>query len=76
MQKARLSHSLLIQEIPGFLGYLHELTEMVLNDKEMIADHWDSPLLGIGFWLELAEEVQRVMAKYITQTGKILYFQY
>jgi hypothetical protein len=36
VQKARLLHSLLIHEIPQFLGYLNELTEMVLNDKERI----------------------------------------
>jgi hypothetical protein len=62
--KARLLHSLLIQEIPDFLGYLNELTETVLNDKERITSEWKDQLFGVDFWFELAEEVQRVMAKY------------
>ncbi|HEY4325119.1 MAG TPA: hypothetical protein VGN20_14075 [Mucilaginibacter sp.] len=64
VQKARLLHSLLIQEIPGFLGYLNELTETVLNDKERIAAEWKDQMFGVDFWFELAEEVQRIMAKY------------
>lgn len=64
VQKARFLHSLLTQEIPGFLGYLQELTETVLNDKERIIAEWNDQLFGVDFWFELAEEVQRVMAKY------------
>jgi hypothetical protein len=64
VQKARLLHSLLINEIPEFLGYLNELTETVLNDKERITAGWKDQLFGVDFWFELAEEVQKVMAKY------------
>ncbi|HEY8931431.1 MAG TPA: hypothetical protein VIM55_19665 [Mucilaginibacter sp.] len=64
VQKARLLHSLLIQEIPEFLGYLDELTELVLNDKEQIKAEWKDQMFGVDFWFGLAEEVQRVMAKY------------
>lgn len=64
MCKKRLLHSLLIQEIPDFLGYLNELTETVLNDQERIKSEWKDQLFGVDFWFELAEEVQRVMAKY------------
>jgi hypothetical protein len=64
VQKARLLHSLLIQEIPEFLGYLNELTETILNDKERITAEWKDQMFGVDFWFELAEEVQRVMAKY------------
>ena len=64
VQKARLLHSLLINEIPEFLGYLKELTETVLNDRERIAAEWKDQLFGVDFWFELAEEVQRVLAKY------------
>ena len=71
VQKARLLHSLLIQEIPGFLGYLHELTETVLNDKERIKAEWKDQMFGVDFWFELAGEVQRVMAKYPKDLYKI-----
>lgn len=64
VQKARLLHSLLIQEIPEFLGYLNELTETVLNDKERIRSEWDGQMINPDFWFELAEQVQKVMAKY------------
>ena len=64
VQKARLLHSLFLNEIPEFLGYLNELTKSILNDKQRIAEQWDSPMLGFGFWLELTEEVQRVVGEY------------
>ncbi|WP_127707036.1 hypothetical protein [Mucilaginibacter limnophilus] len=62
--KARLLHSLLIQEIPQFLGYLNELTKTILNDKERIKAEWKDQLFGVDFWFDLAGEVHRVMAKY------------
>ena len=64
VQKARLLHSLLSNEIPQFLGYLKDLTETVLNDKERITAEWKDQLFGVDFWFELAEQVQRVLAKY------------
>jgi hypothetical protein len=70
VQKARLLHSLLINEIPEFLGYLNELTETILNEKESIAAGWKDQLFGVDFWFELAEEVQKVMAKYIKELYK------
>lgn len=70
VQKARLLHSLLIQEIPEFLGYLNELIELVLNDKERITAEWKDQLFGVDFWFDLAEQVQRVMAKYAKELYK------
>lgn len=64
VQKARLLHTLLVQEIPEFLGYLNELTETVLNNKERITTEWKDQLFGVDFWFGLAEAVQKVMAKY------------
>jgi hypothetical protein len=70
VQKARLLHSLLIEEIPEFLGFLNELTETVLNDKERIAAGWKDQMFGVDFWFELAEDVQRKMAKYAKDLHK------
>jgi hypothetical protein len=70
VQKARLLHSLLINEIPEFLGYLNELTETVINDRERIAAEWKDQLFDVGLWFELAAEVQRVMAKYPKDLAK------
>jgi len=62
--KARLLHSLLRVEIPEFLGYLNELTETVLNDKERISEIWDNGMMAAEMWFELAERIQAIMAKY------------
>lgn len=70
VQKARLLHDLFIQEIPQFLGYLHELTDGILNDKEKIIEQWQSPMLGAGFWFELAETVQTALIEKTTQLTK------
>jgi hypothetical protein len=64
VQKARLLHSLLSSEIPQFLGYLGEMAETVLNDRERIAAQWKDQLFGVEMWFELAKETQKVMAKY------------
>ncbi len=64
VQKARLLHSLLIQEIPGFLEYFQSLTYTMLNDRERIAAEWQDQMFGVEFWFELAGEVQGVMVKY------------
>ncbi len=64
VQKARLLHSLLIQEIPEFLGYLNELTETILNDRERIKEAWKDQMFSVDFWFELTEQVQKVMGKY------------
>ena len=64
VQKARLLHSLLTNEMPGFLGYLNELTETVLNDKERIKAEWKDQLFGVHFCFGLADLFPRVMAKY------------
>lgn len=70
VQKSRLLHSLMSDEIPEFLGYLISLTETVLNDKEKITAEWKDQLFGVDFWFGLAEEVQRVMAKYPKDLAK------
>lgn len=70
MQKAKLLHNLWIDEIPEFLEYLAELTETVLNDKERIANEWNSPMLGVGFWLELADQVQKAVTEYPKDLNK------
>lgn len=64
VQKARLLHSLFIQEIFEFLGYLNELTETVLNERERVIAEWKDQMFSVDLWFGLAEEVQRVMAKY------------
>ncbi|OJW12781.1 hypothetical protein [Mucilaginibacter sp. 44-25] len=70
VQKARLLHSLFVDEISEFLGYLNEFTETVLTDKERIAAEWKDQLFDVGMWFELAAEVQRVMARYPKDLSK------
>lgn len=62
--KARLLHSLLREEIPEFLGYLNELIETVLYDKDRIRTNWDNGFMTAEMWFDLAERIQAIMAKY------------
>lgn len=70
VQKARLLHSLLINGIPEFLGYLNEFSENLLTDKERISAGWKDQLFEVGMWFELAAEVQRVMTRYPNELYK------
>ncbi|MCD8739043.1 hypothetical protein LT679_00390 [Mucilaginibacter roseus] len=70
VQKARLLHSLMSSEIPPFLGYLGELAETVLNDRERIAAEWKDQLFGVELWFELAKETQKVLGKYPKDLAK------
>ncbi|MGN6396704.1 MAG: hypothetical protein ACTHMI_14130 [Mucilaginibacter sp.] len=62
--KARLLHSLLREEIPGFLSYLNELIRTVLNEKARICEEWETQFVNVDLWFELAEKAQAIMAKY------------
>ena len=64
VQKARLLHSFLITEIPGFVDYLHQYTESVLDSKDELRAGWQNQLFGVDMWFELAEEVKKKTAKY------------
>jgi hypothetical protein len=70
VQKARLLHSLLSNEIPRFLGYLSELTETILNDQERIKAEWKDQLFAVEMWFVLAQETKDVLAKYPADLGK------
>ncbi|TSJ39683.1 hypothetical protein FO440_18260 [Mucilaginibacter corticis] len=67
VQKARLLHSLLTDEIPNFLAFLNEQTESVLNNKDKLITVWKDQMFSIEMWFALAEEVQRILAKYNKQ---------
>lgn len=69
VQKARLLHTLIPEEIPEFMGFLNELTETVLNDRETVIAQWEQQIFSVEMWFNLAEEVQTKMAKY----GRQLY---
>lgn len=63
-QKAILLHNLFPNEIPEFLGFLNELTETVLNDKERITAEWRITLFEVNSWFNITEGVQAKMFKY------------
>ena len=70
VQKARLLHSLLSEEIPGFLTYLKEMAETVINNQEELKKDWKDQMFGVDFWLELAEEARKRLAKYSKDLAK------
>lgn len=64
VQKARLLHSLLRNEMPNFISYLYEYTKSVLDSKEELRISWNEPLFGIDFWFELAEGIKSKIERY------------
>src|ERR1700744_6290178 len=64
VQKARLLHSLLSEEGPGFLAYLKEMSEAVINGREELEKDWENLFFSVDFWIELAGQSQKVQAKY------------
>lgn len=70
VQKARLLHSLLSEEIPGFLAYLKEMAETVIAQQEELKKDWKDQMFGAGFWIELAEQAQKTLAKYPKDLAK------
>ena len=64
VQKARLLHSLFLLEIPHFLGYLDEMTKSLLKNRDKVIAEWHDQLFGVEFWFVLAEQSQKVLAKY------------
>jgi len=64
VQKARLLHTLLSNEIPDFISYLNEYTECVLDSKEELRTSWQGGMFSVDFWFELAEDVKKKTLKY------------
>ena len=70
VQKARLLHSLLSEEIPGFLAYLKEMAQTVSDSREELKKDWKDQQFGVDFWVELAEQAQKTLAKYPKDLAK------
>lgn len=70
VQKARLLHSLLLNEMPDFISYLYEYTESVLDSKEELRSSWKEQLFGVDFWFELAEDIKSRAERYSKNLSK------
>jgi len=64
VQKARLFHALMFNEIPGFISFLYEVTEKTIDEKEQLAATWKNPMFGFDFWLALAGDAKKKLDKY------------
>lgn len=64
VQKARLLHSLLTGEIPGFIAHLKIMSDTVVSTREEITSVWKDQLFGPEFWIELAAGVQHKLNRY------------
>jgi hypothetical protein len=64
VQKARLLHALLLQEIPQFLNYTMEVCIYIANNTQAIAENWKDQLFGVDFWVELSKDTHFKIEQY------------
>jgi len=64
VQKARLLHSLLYEEIPKFLSFLTENTAHILTNREAIKAEWKEQFFTADLWFSFAEDVTRKLDRY------------
>ena len=64
VQKARLLHTLMTDEISAFITYTKGQCEHIEQNRESIAEHWKDQLFGVDFWFELAEEAGKKITHY------------
>jgi len=70
VQKARLLHALLMQEIPAFLTYTQQLSTYMRENPGEVRKVWVNQLFGVDMWFALAEEADRKIKKYGRQLEK------
>jgi hypothetical protein len=70
VQKARLLHSLLSEEIPGFLAYFKDMAGAVVSSQDELKKDWKDQLFGADFWIELAEEAGKKLSRYPKDLAK------
>ena len=61
VQKARLLHSLFLQEIPPFLDYVKHACLIIEDNREELRRDWTNGLLTPDAWIELAAETERCL---------------
>jgi hypothetical protein len=64
VQKARLLHALLLQEIPALLEYTSEMCLYIVNHPEEVQAVWNNPIISFGFWVELSKDAHLKILKY------------
>lgn len=64
VQKARLLHALLLQEIPAFLRFTADLCLHVANNTDEVRQAWTNPLFGVDFWIDLSREAHLTIEKH------------
>lgn len=64
VQKARLLHALLLQEIPAFLHYTKDVCLHMASHADTIKADWKDQLFGADFWLELSKDAHLKIEKY------------
>jgi len=70
VQKARLLHALLLQEIPAFLRYTTELCLYIVNHPDEVKAGWTNQMFGLDFWIELSKDAHLKIEKYGRQLEK------
>jgi len=59
IEKARTLHQLFPNEMKGFIAFAKAHAEETIEQKDKLAENWDSQPFQFNFWLQLAEEVAK-----------------
>jgi hypothetical protein len=70
VQKARLLHALLLQEIPAFLIFTTEMCLYLVNNRDEVSKAWTNQMFGVDFWIELSKDAHLKIEKYGRQLEK------
>ncbi|EHQ27400.1 hypothetical protein BDD43_1103 [Mucilaginibacter gracilis] len=64
VQKARLLHGLMANEVPGFLTYMAEVAQTIYDEQEAMRKNWKDQLLAFDFWFDLARGTGELIEKH------------
>lgn len=64
VQKARLLHALLLQEIPHFLNFTKDTCSYIAHHQDALAKSWQDQLFSPDLWIELSRDAHLRIEKY------------
>lgn len=70
VQKARLLHALLLQEIPVFLDFTLSQCLLIVQHPEQVSKDWVNPVLSFSLWTELSRDTHLKIEQYRRELEK------
>lgn len=70
VQKARLLHALFLDEVPGFLRYISEMSAYMAAHPDEVRTQWTNAFFGVDLWFGLAADAAAKVKRYGKQLEK------